>query len=351
MRRMMLIAFTFVVISLLGASSAGAVVIDMGGSGRYGVALIPGTRSTLTTAGITTVDRERAVHRPLARLGLHPPEQRPLLHTAARSCTPTRRSRSRGIRIGSTGRRRGTMSSSSSRTSPTAARAPNSSSVAVLAVLAHQSVSRRRRPCQLQLSMVAAASTSVSPADPRASLRAPSSTGPRSQRHRQRLPGQRHQPTSGRTRAAPGGRTPTRTASPTTRSAPRSRRWSARWGCSDARQNGYTPLIVLRTPTGVVDCLDSAGKICSANGVSTAQFCSYHARRASAAPWCRTSFSRGPRKHPAMTPASPRGGTTCHGSSLRSRSPSDWSVRSARDNSLRSPTRRSTRGMRSTAPR
>ena len=34
MRRMMLIAFTFVVISMLGASSAGAVVIDMGGSGR-----------------------------------------------------------------------------------------------------------------------------------------------------------------------------------------------------------------------------------------------------------------------------------------------------------------------------
>ncbi len=56
MRRMMLIAFTFVVISLLGTASAGAVVIDMGASGRYGVALVPGTRSTLTTAGVTTVN-------------------------------------------------------------------------------------------------------------------------------------------------------------------------------------------------------------------------------------------------------------------------------------------------------
>ena len=27
----------------------------MGASGRYGVALVPGTRSTLTTAGVTTV--------------------------------------------------------------------------------------------------------------------------------------------------------------------------------------------------------------------------------------------------------------------------------------------------------
>ena len=56
MRRMMLIALTFVVISLLGTASAEAVVIDMGGSGRYGVALVPTTRGTLTTAGIPTVN-------------------------------------------------------------------------------------------------------------------------------------------------------------------------------------------------------------------------------------------------------------------------------------------------------
>jgi len=38
----------------------------------------------------------------------------------------------------------------------------------------------------------------------------------------------------------------------------------------------YTPLLVLLTPPGVEICLDSTGKLCSANGTSTAQFCSYH---------------------------------------------------------------------------
>jgi hypothetical protein len=38
----------------------------------------------------------------------------------------------------------------------------------------------------------------------------------------------------------------------------------------------YTPLLVVLTPPGVEVCLDSAGTLCSANGGSTAQFCSYH---------------------------------------------------------------------------
>lgn len=45
---------------------------------------------------------------------------------------------------------------------------------------------------------------------------------------------------------------------------------------------GYTPLIVLLTPPGVVDCIDAAGHLCSANGSpnsgATAQFCSYHSQ-------------------------------------------------------------------------
>jgi plastocyanin len=41
---------------------------------------------------------------------------------------------------------------------------------------------------------------------------------------------------------------------------------------------GYTPLLVLLTPPGVEICLDSAGNLCSANGNSTAQFCSYHSQ-------------------------------------------------------------------------
>jgi hypothetical protein len=39
---------------------------------------------------------------------------------------------------------------------------------------------------------------------------------------------------------------------------------------------GYSPLFVLLTPPGVETCLDAAGTMCSANGASTAQFCSYH---------------------------------------------------------------------------
>jgi hypothetical protein len=40
----------------------------------------------------------------------------------------------------------------------------------------------------------------------------------------------------------------------------------------------HNPLFVLMTPPGVVTCLDSAGNLCSANGGSTAQFCSYHSQ-------------------------------------------------------------------------
>jgi hypothetical protein len=43
-------------------------------------------------------------------------------------------------------------------------------------------------------------------------------------------------------------------------------------------QPGYTPLLVLMTPGNVETCLDSGGKLCSANGGSTAQFCSYHSQ-------------------------------------------------------------------------
>lgn len=43
-------------------------------------------------------------------------------------------------------------------------------------------------------------------------------------------------------------------------------------------QPGYSPLLVVMTPPGVEVCLDAAGTLCSANGASTAQFCSYHAQ-------------------------------------------------------------------------
>ncbi len=40
---------------------------------------------------------------------------------------------------------------------------------------------------------------------------------------------------------------------------------------------GYSPMFVVLLPPGVVSCIDGAGKLCSANGGSQAQFCSYHA--------------------------------------------------------------------------
>lgn len=39
---------------------------------------------------------------------------------------------------------------------------------------------------------------------------------------------------------------------------------------------GYSPLIVLLTPSGVQTCLDSGGTLCSVGSGAAAQFCSYH---------------------------------------------------------------------------
>jgi len=41
---------------------------------------------------------------------------------------------------------------------------------------------------------------------------------------------------------------------------------------------GYTPLVVLLTPPGIVTCLDAAGTVCSANSAAAVQFCSYHSQ-------------------------------------------------------------------------
>lgn len=42
--------------------------------------------------------------------------------------------------------------------------------------------------------------------------------------------------------------------------------------------DAYAPLLTVLLPTGVDVCLDSAGKLCSANSTSSVQFCSYHAQ-------------------------------------------------------------------------
>jgi PKD domain len=50
----------------------------------------------------------------------------------------------------------------------------------------------------------------------------------------------------------------------------------ANMGLVGRTQANYTPLLVLLTPQNVQVCLDSDGALCSANGTSTAKFCSYH---------------------------------------------------------------------------
>ncbi|HEY5318716.1 MAG TPA: PKD domain-containing protein [Solirubrobacteraceae bacterium] len=52
----------------------------------------------------------------------------------------------------------------------------------------------------------------------------------------------------------------------------------SRTGLLGGVMSGYTPLLVLLTPPGVEVCLDAAGGLCSANGSSAAQFCSYHSQ-------------------------------------------------------------------------
>jgi hypothetical protein len=41
---------------------------------------------------------------------------------------------------------------------------------------------------------------------------------------------------------------------------------------------GFAPVVMVLTPPGVVDCLDAGGTLCSFNGASTSQFCSYHSQ-------------------------------------------------------------------------
>jgi hypothetical protein len=54
----------------------------------------------------------------------------------------------------------------------------------------------------------------------------------------------------------------------------------AQTGVLGRTEPGYTPTLVLLTPPGVETCLDAAGKLCSAatESAASAQFCSYHSQ-------------------------------------------------------------------------
>lgn len=49
-------------------------------------------------------------------------------------------------------------------------------------------------------------------------------------------------------------------------------------GLTSRAKAGYTPLVVLLTPPGVELCLDGSTTLCSANGTPTTPFCSYHSQ-------------------------------------------------------------------------
>ncbi len=278
MRRMMLIALTFFVISLLGAASAGAVVIDMGASGRYGVALVPGTRSTLTTAGITTVTASAPCTDPwlasdfILQSGGLCWNGGPVMHqneTFAVTWDPHRldwqTSRNyveqflKDVADGSG--------------------APNGSPTLTSQYSLTSQYHDGGGPARYKALYGGACIDFGQPGGSSCKFASAIATGPGHNDFGSDCP------VSGINyfwQDPSGAWGPNANGYCITDDQIRSEvsQMVSDMGLDTAAhlQSGYTPLIVLRTPPGVVDCLDSAGTICSANGVSTAQFCSYHAQ-------------------------------------------------------------------------
>ena len=294
MRRTMLIALTFVAISLLGAASAEAVVIDMGASGRYGVALVPGTRSTLTApgTGITTPPAGAPCSDPwdpwlasdfsLQNSGGLCYHGGPVMHaneTFAVTWDPHRldwqTSRNyveqylKDVADGG-----GAPSGSPTLTSPYA-----------LTSQYHDAGG----PARYKALYGGGCIDFGQPGGSSCKFKSAVATGPGHNDISRIDPGRRD-----------GSDCPTGSGmnyfwqDPSGLWGPKLNDWCitddqirtevlqmvSDMGLDTAAhlQSGYTPLIVLRTPPGVVDCLDKLGKVCSANGVSTVQFCSYHAQ-------------------------------------------------------------------------
>ncbi len=270
MRRTMLIALTFFVISLLGAASAEAVVIDMGASGRYGVALVPGTRSTLTTAGVTTVTAGAPCSDPWLAADFILPSTGLCYHggsvmhaneTFAVTWDPHRLDWQTGrdyveqflkdVADGS-----GSLSSQYALTGQyhdSGGRARNASVYGGGCVDFGQ-------PGGSSCKFASAVATGPGHNDVGSDC-----------------------PVSGTNyfwQDPSGAWGPNANEYCITDDQIRTEvsQMVSEMGLIGRTQPGYTPLIVLRMPPGVVTCLDLAGKVCSANGVSTAQFCSYHAQ-------------------------------------------------------------------------
>jgi len=276
MRRTLLITLTTVALSLFAAASAGAVVIDMGASGRYGVALVPGSRANLTANAITTVTAPAPCTDPWL-----PPDfilhdtglcyhGGPVLHkneTFAVSWDPHR--------FDWQATRNYIEQFQSNVASGSAART---------------GVAQRTSPYALTSQYRDAAGRATydslygggcidfgQPGGSSCKFASAVATGPGHNDAGSDCP--------------VGGfndfyQFPDSTFGPNpnqyciTDDQIRSEvsTMVSEMGLVGRTQSGYTPLIVIRTPAGVVDCLDAAGKVCSANGSSPVPFCSYHAQ-------------------------------------------------------------------------
>ena len=297
MRRMMLIAFTFVVVSLLGTASAGAVVIDMPGSGRYGVTLVPGARPTLAANSITTVTPPPPCADPWlpSDFILHDYalcyEGGPVVHkneTFMVSWDPhrldwqsTRNYMEQYLKDVATGSASsgtvefGSPYALSSQYHDAGGRALYDSRYGGGCVDFGQ-------PGGSACKFASAVATGPGHSDLGSDCPAGGGTDSFFQ-----FP-------DGSFNNGPNGYCITDDQIRSEVAA-----MVSDMGLLGRTQLGYTPLIVLRTPDGVVDCLDAAGKVCSANGASPVPFCSYHAQVSVGStivdyvvqPWSASGFS------------------------------------------------------------
>jgi hypothetical protein len=282
MRRMMLIALTFVIISLLGASSAGAVVIDMGASGRYGVALVPGTRSALTTAGITTVTGAATPCDPWldpdfifqsSGLCYH---DGPILHaneTFAVTWDPHRRDWQTARDYVEQFLKDVADGSAAPKGSPSLTSQYALTSQYRGWSRSDSDPSGRARYASLY---GGGCVDFGQPGGSACKFASAIATGPGHNDLGNDCPvsGMNYfwQDPSGAW--GPNGNVYCITDDQIRTEVSE---MVGDMGLVGRTQTGFSPLIVLRLPPGVVTCLDGAGTVCSANGVSTVQFCSYHA--------------------------------------------------------------------------
>jgi hypothetical protein len=284
MRSHLMLVLTFAVSLLVGASNAQAVVVDMGTTGPasvaypfdqssyFGVALVPGTRGDLKTAGIPTVTLSPPCTDPALPSDLLPPNTGlcshggPVMHaneTFVLTWDPLRRYFStskeyveqflRDVADGS-----GTLTSpyavTSQYTDPTG-RATNASRYGG-ACTDFGSVGGSE--CRFGAEEIAGAGHDY-----------PAPAGP---------PNGCHVTGTNQFFGPEIEEAPNDVCLTDAQVKNELATMISQTGVLGRTEPGYTPTLVLLTPPGVVTCLDASGKLCSANGASTARFCSYHSQ-------------------------------------------------------------------------